>query len=610
VGVYPVHRGRTEGCCYRYFPLVETWDGVTWTASTGAVPSGGSDASLSGVSCTSTTTCVAVGNEITGDGVSPVGETLSGRRWRATALPLPEGDSYPGTVPWTVSCVAESCLAFGADVPGGQAGGLLAERLTAGRWTPTNLDLPPGATYPFPFTYDVEGAVSCVATDSCVAISSDQSNAVPTQVAETFNGVTWSATSLPGPDGASSPTPQGLSCAAAESCVGVGTYSVSGGGLSSLSEMLSGSTWTAGTLPFPAPTPYSSLTALSCPSSSDCIAVGSDIGAGHAQSPFAESQAGMQWTEVPMKLPADAVANGDTTPLLPGLACPTTDWCVAVGYEPGQALSEHPLAEVLSGGKWKPERLPMPRGFLNQSASLSSLSSVSCVAVSSCVAVGTVASQKAALVETLTTGGWSATTVAPPGHSSRVWLSAVSCPAAASCVAVGAYWGSAPGFSRPVSATLSGSTWRTTTLKLPGDARSDVAFTVPLLRAVSCAAITSCTAVGFYPTSFDATAPVVESLSGTTWRATALPGSVNWTLLWSLSCPSAGSCVAVGEGNGLPLAEAMVRGTWSSTAIALPGTMTGASLQAVSCSSTESCTAVGGGVDGGDTLPVVAVSNN
>jgi hypothetical protein len=38
VGNFPVHHGSTLGCCYQYFPLVETLTGTTWRASTAPVP--------------------------------------------------------------------------------------------------------------------------------------------------------------------------------------------------------------------------------------------------------------------------------------------------------------------------------------------------------------------------------------------------------------------------------------------------------------------------------------------------------------------------------------------------------------------------------------------
>jgi hypothetical protein len=163
-----------------------------------------------------------------------------------------------------------------------------------------------------------------------------------------------------------------------------------------------------------------------------------------------------------------------------------------------------------------------------------------------------------------------------------------------------------------LAATTTGTAWHVKKLGLPQNARSDVAFTVPMLRSVSCVSVTSCTAVGFYPTSFDNTAPVAETLSGDVWRSARLPvtGDANWTLLWGLSCPSAGSCTAVGEADGVPLIEGLSGTTWTSSALPLPAGDTGASLQAVSCTSAATCTAAGGGIGVTGVYPVLAADGS
>jgi hypothetical protein len=157
-----------------------------------------------------------------------------------------------------------------------------------------------------------------------------------------------------------------------------------------------------------------------------------------------------------------------------------------------------------------------------------------------------------------------------------------------------------------MAATLSGTTWTTAALSLPRNARDDVAFTVPLLRAVSCTSITSCTAAGFYPTGFDVTAPVVENLSGTSWRPRALADSAHWTLLWGLSCVSATSCVAVGEADGRAGVEALSDGAWTPVPVVTPAPETATALLGVDCDSPTACVAVGGGAGPGGTFALVA----
>ena len=71
-------------------------------------------------------------------------------------------------------------------------------------------------------------------------------------------------------------------------------------------------------------------------------------------------------------------------------------------------------------------------------------------------------------------------------------------------------------------------------------------------------------------------------------------------------CAAQGSCTAVGEADGSPLAEVLAGGNWSSTSVGLPAAATGASLQAVSCVLATSCLAVGGVIGTSGTFPVVA----
>jgi hypothetical protein len=605
VGIYPTHTGRSLSCCYRYSPLIETLSGTTWTASTAPTPPQSSDGSLSAVSCSAVVSCVAVGNVTTTGGTAPLVETLVRSKWKANTLPAPSGGSFPAPFPWNVSCAVSECTALGAYLSGGGEGGLVVEILSGGTWTPSVLPLPTGGTYGFPFTYEPQSGVSCVAPDSCVAVSTYEADGGGQEgMAAELSGGTWTATSLPSPAGGSSPVPQSTSCVGTGFCLSVGSYD-SAGGQGPLAETLSGTTWTASALPLPSAVPVASLTALSCLSTSACVAVGNAYGADHAQVPFAETLSGTTWSTADLPLPAQSVANGDTRPLLQGVSCASASSCVAVGYDPGPALSEHPLAEVMSGGTWKAERLPLPGGLRNQSASLSG---ITCVSPASCVAVGVVGSEADALIETLTGGTWVATALSPPDGDPRIWLSSVSCSSASACVAVGAYWGSNPGFSRPVAATLTAKGWHAEKLAVPPGARSTVAFTVPMLQSVSCVSSNSCVAVGFYPRSFDDTAPLVESLTNTRWRATtaSAPDGANWTLLWGLSCAAQGSCTAVGEDDGVPLVAVLVNGAWTEALVVLPDGDSGASLQAVTCMPTGLCTAAGGGTGVNGVYPVVA----
>ncbi|MGH9018147.1 MAG: hypothetical protein ACRDY1_10415, partial [Acidimicrobiales bacterium] len=482
---------------------------------------------------------------------------------------------------------------------------LMAETGSAGVWSPTLLPLPAGGSLGFPFTYGPEVGVSCMAPASCLAVGADQTGAGEGAVAETSSDGVWSASALPAPTGGTSPAPQAVSCAGPQNCLAVGADAAGAGAEQALAETWAGGSWSASTLPVPAALPDAVLTALACPSSATCVAVGDDDGAGGAQMPVAETEQGDAWTSTVLPLPAGSVASGDADPELAGLSCPTSTACVAVGYAPGAALTEHPMVETRSGTTWRARRLPLPRGEHRQSAALAA---ISCVSATSCVAVGSLRSEAHGLVETLADGTWTATALAPPAGSPRRALSGVSCSTATSCVAVGAYWGTDPGLSRPLAATLAGTSWKVAALPVPGSARRNVAFTVPSLRAVSCPTAGTCVAAGFLPTGFDTTVPMVETLSAGRWRASIPPAppAANWTLLWGVSCPGAGSCAAVGEADGAPLVEVLANGAWTPQSVALPPRATTGALLAVACGPLPPCSAAGAVAGVSGVLPLVA----
>jgi hypothetical protein len=89
-------------------PLVESWDGTTWSfvASPMPNPSNASLAALSSVSCVSPSDCVAVGR---GGGTSGLIETWDGTTWSIDPTPTVRGGQL-----WGLSCTSSSaCIAVG-----------------------------------------------------------------------------------------------------------------------------------------------------------------------------------------------------------------------------------------------------------------------------------------------------------------------------------------------------------------------------------------------------------------------------------------------------------------------------------------------------------------
>jgi hypothetical protein len=237
--------------------LAESWNGVNWTVKPMAYP-GGRYSFLSGVSCASANACAAVG--VTFSSPFSLSKALvefwNGRTWRVTRVPQPGSDSDLQQV----SCTsAQMCVAVGSwHSSNGSSGAPLAELWNGHRWTATSLPKPRGAKF-FP---DLQG-VSCTSAKACVAVGYG-----PT--AEFWNGRKWSAQQLPKPSGVNNANLGGVSCTSAKACVAVG------GGPTA--EFWNGRKWSAQQLPKPSGVKSADLADVSCTSAKGCVAVGGSGG--------------------------------------------------------------------------------------------------------------------------------------------------------------------------------------------------------------------------------------------------------------------------------------------------------------------------------------------
>ena len=122
---------------------------------------------------------------------------------------------------------------------------------------------------------------------------------------------------------------------------------------------------------------------------------------------------------------------------------------------------------------------------------------------------------------------------------------------------------------------------------------------------LTCPAVGNCVAIGRYPSASGGVTPgIVEEVSGRWGSGTAVPLPADAAVpadagLSSVSCPQAGSCVAVGSyldtsGSEQPLLVEQVAGRWSAgTDPGLPSGAGKGSLSSVFCASTGNCVAFG-----------------
>lgn len=215
-------------------PLAQRWNGVAWVRQRVAKPAGASVAFLSGISCTSTRACVAVGFSVGADHLGrPLAERFDGHRWSIERAPSPQAATEVQLA--GVSCAEGGpCMAAGffGIVTGIEV--MLAERRSRGRWTIERTLYPPGAR-------GVQFAgVSCAARRSCTAVGSFVNPAgLDDPLAERWDGARWTIQPTPSPAGTVSSSLQGVACTASRTCTAVGSSITRAGKVVTLAERYS-----------------------------------------------------------------------------------------------------------------------------------------------------------------------------------------------------------------------------------------------------------------------------------------------------------------------------------------------------------------------------------
>ncbi len=337
------------------------------------------------------------------------------------------------------------------------------------------------------------------------------------------------------------------------------------------------------------------LAAISCASESACVAVGSSVGADARPHALVAALASGRWRTAVLAQPSGTVASG-----LSGVSCAVAR-CVAVGDVVLSNGTDRPSIWVVAGATWRRVALSYPAGF-----TAGTLVAISCPSATACVAVGSWqgrgTSAQHELVETLSGGRWTPSTVAAPSGASAWVVGGVACGSPTQCVAVGT---AVVGATQVVARDrLSGRTWRAARLAVPGGELD------PQLLGVSCAG-GWCLAVGDVrqPDGSDQF-PLAESGSSAWSASTPHATGSHWEALAAASCTARAWCEAVGPGgegqHGAPALVAGVHdGRWALRTLAAPPGTTDGTLAGISCRG-AACTAVGVVDQGGTHEPLVA----
>ena len=361
-----------------------------------------SHAVLSGIACTKTTSCVAVGSyeNTSRDGVPMIAVKTAAGWARATSpsLPADHATAYSTSGLAGISCASPTaCVAVGSYENSSRSVLPMLTTLSAGAWSAgLTIVLPPSAS-----TNQLArlSSVSCVAIGTCTAVGSfiDPNGHTALLAASSTAGTWGSGTLVALPAGASF-EPQalgsvglsGISCTDAKDCVAVGSFVDSAGAFVPLRVARVNGVWrTAVRVALPPRSQVigsAALDSVSCNGAGDCVAVGHDTNGAGGTAPIVERETHGAWSG------AVAIGFPRTTPataggLLGAVAC-TTRSCTAVGELEASDGTVAPVVLVDDSGHWQPLQRLASLPPTDSHARASGLDGVACPAVNSCVGVG------------------------------------------------------------------------------------------------------------------------------------------------------------------------------------------------------------------------------
>ena len=277
-----------------------------------------------------------------------------------------------------MSCTSDSnCFSAGygsADSSSNPYGNPFMEHWNGKTWSPSSL---PGQVT----DSDTLDGVDCYAPSKCWAVGGNEYyGANPTPILLAWDGSKWQTAAGAKLTGYISD----LSCVGSTFCMGVGWDEGTKYAGHPIAEHWNGKTWAAVAVPTTSAY-YTSLAAISCWSSSDCLAIGQEEQKGsYAASLFGECWDGKTWSIVHM--PQPSLKGYQLYNDIEDLTCPTNQNCVAVGYySPVPVLRGRsyyvPTLETWNGTAWSLVNLPKNESMVQPG-------DISCVSASACWVVG------------------------------------------------------------------------------------------------------------------------------------------------------------------------------------------------------------------------------
>lgn len=285
---------------------------------------------------------------------------------------------------------------------------------------------------------------------------------------------------------------------------------------------------------------FNYLYSVSCPSSTDCWAVGEAATSGIFQT-LIEHYNGSTWAIV-------SSPNGNVTVdnRLSSVACASASYCISVGEVGDPASPPRTLIEQYNGTTWAVVASP------NVGSNVNALESVRCVGTSDCWAVGYYSNGANArtLIEQYNGSAWAIVSSPNTAAAQDNYLTDVTCVNAADCWTVGESCVSIS-YCPTLIGHYNGSGWAIVSSPDPGSISNT-------LDGVTCVGADECWAVGYQNSGVDQT--LVEHFDGSAWTVANSPNtsSGEYNDLQGVNCADANDCAAVGFSLGATFYQGLV----------------------------------------------------
>jgi hypothetical protein len=321
--------------------------------------------------------------------------------------------------------------------------------------------------------------VDCTGARACVAVGSyfDDSAKAQVPLAASWDGRAWRVQPTPAPGGTNYSSLDGVSCVKHTFCSAVGSDVLNSDRWITLAEVWRGTRWVITPTPPLKSLRFNSLRAVSCSSSTDCMAAGSTN-----DQALIEHWNGVKWTIQRAPRPV-----GSKSSLLYGVSCVTRNWCMAAGYYGSPSDGIQAFSEVWTGKHWSIRPAKRIPGSASQFLGVSCTSQLSCTAAG---VYGDLESLNYPLAEHWNGKVWTTRPIPHPKGQPDSSLTAVGCSTASACTAAGEYM-TKTGRIYTFADAWNGKAWVLQPTVNPSKTNNN-------LSGVACTSATACTAAGGY----------------------------------------------------------------------------------------------------------------